>query len=159
MADEEFVESVDDLIARHLSIGATMEVARWGPKLGHRSFTRRAGCSGVRPSSRPTRAFIHCRPEAVTSFVRSGRDLIIYHRQREQGRLARLVKAESATDGGPWTAVFPDDGLLDSLREPITLSLPDLKPGVHLLMVKATDAAGNVGTGDALLEVPNRAGK
>jgi hypothetical protein len=76
-----------------------------------------------------------------------------------QDELTRLVKAESAVDGGPWTPIFPDDGLFDSLRETITLSLPELKPGVHLLMIKATDAAGNVGTGDALLEVPNRAGK
>src|SRR5262249_3641053 len=76
-----------------------------------------------------------------------------------QDDLTRIVKAESATDGGPWTPIFPDDGLFDSLREVITLSLPDLKPGTHLLMVKATDAAGNVSTGDALLEVPNRAGK
>jgi hypothetical protein len=76
-----------------------------------------------------------------------------------QDELTRLVKAESAVDGGPWTPIFPDDGLFDSLRETITLSLPDLKPGVHLLMIKAADAAGNVGTGDALLEVPNHAGK
>ena len=31
--------------------------------------------------------------------------------------------------------------------------IPDLKPGAHLLMVRATDSAGNVGTGDALIEV------
>ena len=47
--------------------------------------------------------------------------------------------------------MFPDDEIFDSLREQITLSLPDLAPGVHVLMVKATDAAGNIGTGDVLL--------
>ena len=47
--------------------------------------------------------------------------------------------------------MFPDDEIFDSLREQITLSLPDLASGVHVLMVKATDAAGNVGTGDVLL--------
>jgi hypothetical protein len=73
--------------------------------------------------------------------------------------LTRLVKAEYALDGGPWTPSFPDDGLFDSSREQITLSFPDLKPGVHILMVKATDSAGNVGTGDALLDVHDRAGK
>jgi hypothetical protein len=71
--------------------------------------------------------------------------------------LTRLVKAESAMDGGPWTPIFPDDGLFDSLQERITLSFPNLKPGTHLLMIKATDAAGNVGTGDALIEVKSRA--
>ena len=33
------------------------------------------------------------------------------------------------------------------------MRIPDLKPGTHLLMVRATDAAGNVGTGDALIDV------
>jgi hypothetical protein len=65
----------------------------------------------------------------------------------------RIAKAEYAVDGGPWTPIFPDDGIFDSQREQITLSLPDLAPGTHILMVKATDAAGNIGTGDLLLSV------
>jgi hypothetical protein len=69
--------------------------------------------------------------------------------------LTRLVKADYALDGGPWTPLFPDDGLFDSLREQISLPLPDLKPGVHLLMVRGTDAAGNVGSGDTLIAVRN----
>jgi hypothetical protein len=69
--------------------------------------------------------------------------------------LTRLTKADFALDGGPWTPLFPDDGLFDSPREQITLPLPDLKPGVHLLMVRAGDAAGNVGSGDTLVVVRN----
>jgi hypothetical protein len=69
--------------------------------------------------------------------------------------LTRLVKAEYAVDGGTWTPVFPDDGLFDSLAEKVTVSVPELKQGVHLLMVRATDSAGNVGSGDALLDVKN----
>ena len=46
-------------------------------------------------------------------------------------------------------------GLFDTREEKITLAIPDLKPGVHLLMVRATDSAGNVGTGDALIDVKN----
>ena len=49
--------------------------------------------------------------------------------------------------------VFPDDGLFDTPAETITIRLGDLKPGTHVLMVRGTDAAGNVGTGDALIEV------
>ncbi len=64
--------------------------------------------------------------------------------------LTRLVKAAYALDGGEWTAIFPDDGLFDSTAETITLKLPDLKPGAHVLTVRATDAAGNVGTGDVV---------
>jgi hypothetical protein len=67
--------------------------------------------------------------------------------------LTRLVKADYALDGGPWTPIFPDDGLFDSLAEKITLSLPELKAGTHLLMVRATDSAGNIGTGDTLIEL------
>ncbi len=67
--------------------------------------------------------------------------------------LTRIAKAEYAIDGRPWTPIFPDDELFDSTHEPITLSLPDLAAGTHVLMVKATDAAGNVGTGDLLLVI------
>ncbi len=67
--------------------------------------------------------------------------------------LTRLVKADYAVDGGSWTPIFPDDELFDSGEEKITLRIPDLKRGVHLLMVRATDAAGNVGTGDGLIEI------
>lgn len=70
--------------------------------------------------------------------------------------LTRIAKAEYAVDGGTWTPIFPDDGLFDSPREQIKLSLPDLAAGTHILMVKATDAAGNVGTSDVLLSVGGR---
>jgi hypothetical protein len=66
--------------------------------------------------------------------------------------LTRLVKAAYAVDSGEWVPVFPDDGLFDTPAETITIRLPDLKPGTHVLMVRTTDAAGNVGTGDALIE-------
>jgi len=60
----------------------------------------------------------------------------------------RIVKAAYALDGGEWVPIFPDDGLFDSPAETITVALPGLKPGTHVLMVRATDAAGNLGTGD-----------
>ena len=67
--------------------------------------------------------------------------------------LTRVVKADYAVDGGTWTPIFPDDELFDSGEEKITLRIPDLKRGAHLVMVRATDAAGNIGTGDALVEI------
>ncbi len=67
--------------------------------------------------------------------------------------LTRVVKADYAVDGGAWTPIFPDDELFDSGEEKITLRIPDLKKGAHLVMVRATDAAGNIGTGDALVEI------
>ena len=65
--------------------------------------------------------------------------------------LTRIVKAAYALDGGEWVPIFPDDGLFDSPSESITIPLPDLNPGTHLLMVRATDAAGNLGTGDLVI--------
>ncbi|MGE5754978.1 MAG: hypothetical protein ACM35G_04570 [Planctomycetaceae bacterium] len=65
----------------------------------------------------------------------------------------RLVKAAYALDGGEWTPIFPDDGLFDTADETITINIPDLKPGMHILVIRATDAAGNIGTGDAVLDV------
>jgi hypothetical protein len=67
--------------------------------------------------------------------------------------LTRLVKADYAIDGGSWTPIFPDDELFDSTDEKITLRIAEPKRGSHLLMVRATDAAGNIGTGDALIEL------
>ncbi|MFO0954051.1 MAG: hypothetical protein U0835_23430 [Isosphaeraceae bacterium] len=67
--------------------------------------------------------------------------------------LTRLVKAEYALDGSPWAPLFPDDGLFDTPRERLTLNLPDLKKGAHVLMIRATDAAGNIGSGDSLIVV------
>lgn len=67
--------------------------------------------------------------------------------------LTRLVKAAYALDGGDWVPVFPADGLFDGRRETIAIDLPDLAPGHHVLMVRANDAAGNLGTGDAVLTV------
>jgi hypothetical protein len=67
--------------------------------------------------------------------------------------LTRIVRASYALDGGDWVSVFPDDGLFDTPRERLTIDLPGLKSGSHILMVRATDAAGNVGNGDALIEV------
>ncbi len=67
-------------------------------------------------------------------------------------KLTRIVKASYAIDGGEWVPVFADDGLFDTTSESVTIPLPELKPGTHILVVRATDAAGNVGTGDALLD-------
>ncbi len=68
-------------------------------------------------------------------------------------KLTRITRAAYAVDGGEWNPVFPEDGLFDTPNEAVAIPLPDLKPGTHILMVRATDAAGNVGTGDALIEV------
>ena len=66
----------------------------------------------------------------------------------------RLTRAAYALDGGPWVAIFPDDGLFDRPSETITVRPEGLKPGTHLIVIRASDAAGNLGTGDLVFEVP-----
>ena len=68
--------------------------------------------------------------------------------------LTRLVKAEYTLDSGDWVPVFPEDGLFDTTRETLAIRLPVLKSRAHVLMIRATDAAGNMGTGDAVLQGP-----
>jgi hypothetical protein len=118
---------------------------------------------GDRPSNRPQEA-LSCERESLAFLVdhdpprvrleAKGRAAVI----RLDDGLTRIAKADYAIDGGPWTPIFPDDGLFDSPRELVTVSLADLKRGTHLIMVRATDAAGNVGTGDALVQIPNHPG-
>jgi hypothetical protein len=71
-------------------------------------------------------------------------------------RLTRITRASYAVDGGDWVPVFPKDGLFDTPEETVSIPLADLKPGTHVIVVRATDAAGNVGTGDTLLGVPKQ---
>ena len=68
--------------------------------------------------------------------------------------LTRVAKASYAINGGEWVPVFADDGLFDSLSETVSIPLPELKSGTHVLMVRATDAAGNTGAGDLLIKIP-----
>ncbi len=67
--------------------------------------------------------------------------------------LTRIAKAAYAVDGGEWTSIFPVDGLFDTSTESLMIPLDDLKPGMHILVVRATDAAGNVGTGDLVVTI------
>ena len=67
--------------------------------------------------------------------------------------LTRLVKASYTIDGGDWTPIFPTDGLFDSTQETVALKLESLEPGTHILRVKATDAAGNTGASDLVIDL------
>ena len=109
-----------------------------------------------RPSNGPADALVRDRvsdpflvdhqPPAVTVLAKPGGVSVAI-----KDDLTRIVKAAYALDGGEWVPVFPDDGLFDTPAESITIPLPDLKPGTHVLMVRATDAAGNLGTGDLVI--------
>jgi sugar lactone lactonase YvrE len=71
--------------------------------------------------------------------------------------LVRIVGCSYSIDSGSWTKIFPIDQLFDSKAETFRFAPAELKPGNHLVMVRAVDAAGNVGTGDLVFTVESAA--
>jgi hypothetical protein len=58
-----------------------------------------------------------------------------------------MVKsADVSTDGGPWRALYPEDGIADSQRERYTLELPMATTGAITISLRAFDMNGNVGS-------------
>lgn len=65
--------------------------------------------------------------------------------------ISPLRAAEVSVDGSPWKAVAADDGIIDSRSETFTVTVPQLSPGEHEVLLRAIDIAGNTGTGRAVL--------
>ena len=63
-----------------------------------------------------------------------------------------LRQCEYSLDAGDWIPVESADGVIDSLREKFALDLSDLKPGEHLVAVRASDSAGNTGVAKVVLK-------
>jgi len=61
--------------------------------------------------------------------------------------LSSIRMIEYALDGASWERVFPEDGIPDSRREPFAVALDTLDPGDHVILVRAVDEGGNLGTG------------
>jgi len=66
----------------------------------------------------------------------------------------RLTAASFAVNGRRWEGVFPADGIFDARSESFAFKTGGLKAGAHVLVLKVTDAAGNVGSADVLFVVP-----
>jgi hypothetical protein len=56
-------------------------------------------------------------------------------------------------DGKDWKMVFSSDQILDSKAEMFSFPTKELSAGEHTIAVKATDAAGNVGSGKIVTQV------
>jgi hypothetical protein len=56
-----------------------------------------------------------------------------------------LRRCEYSLDAGPWTPVEAVDGITDSPREQFHIAIDKLRPGEHLLVVRAYDMANNAG--------------
>ena len=65
-----------------------------------------------------------------------------------------LRDAAYSVDAGEWIQARPADGLSDALAESYEISLPPPQSGEHSIVVRATDAAGNVGSGRTVVETP-----
>lgn len=70
--------------------------------------------------------------------------------------LSPIVKASYSVDSGDWVSVFPTDGLFDSFEEKIRFSVEGLEPGSHVIVIRATDAAGYTASIDQLFKVPEK---
>jgi hypothetical protein len=63
-----------------------------------------------------------------------------------------LRRCEYSLDAGNWVPVEAADGVIDSLREKFALDLSGLTPGEHLVVLRATDSAGNTGLAKVILK-------
>jgi hypothetical protein len=69
-----------------------------------------------------------------------------------------LRRAETSLDGDDWRDVHSDDGIVDSRAETFTIKTGKLAPGEHVLTLRSSDTAGNVGVGKAVIHVPAGSG-
>jgi sugar lactone lactonase YvrE len=65
-----------------------------------------------------------------------------------------LREASWSVDAGDWVIARPADGLSDSGSEEYDLSTPSPGAGEHSIVVRVPDAAGNVGSGRIVVQVP-----
>jgi hypothetical protein len=66
-------------------------------------------------------------------------------RARDEGN--HIHDVSFSLNGGPFHAASASDGLFDEKQESFELVLPrDLRGGKHRLVLRARDAAGNIGT-------------
>src|SRR5262249_8671608 len=70
--------------------------------------------------------------------------------------LVRLTGASFTINGKKAQNVFPTDSLFDSKKKAFKFETQKLKPGTYVLVLKVTDAAGNVGSGEVVFTVPDR---
>jgi WD40 repeat protein len=63
-----------------------------------------------------------------------------------------LRRCEYSLDAGPWLPVEAADGLTDSPHEQFHITVDKLRPGEHLLVVRAYDSANNAGLAKVVIK-------
>jgi outer membrane protein assembly factor BamB len=80
-------------------------------------------------------------PELADMTVKQGK-----LKGRATDAMGPVASLEVSIDAAPFRPVFPDDGLLDTASEQFSVELGKLTPGRHIVAIRATDAAHNVGS-------------
>jgi len=90
-------------------------------------------------------------PPVVTAGApkKDGRRVVIEFEASDAASSIR--RAEYSLDAGPWAPAEAADGILDSQRERLRVTLADVPPGEHLVTLRAYDAAGNAGLAKVIL--------
>ena len=86
---------------------------------------------------------------ALAAPRREGATLIVSFDVRDSD--SAVSRVEYSVDSQPWQGAFPQDGILDGRREQFSLRLDATLAG-RTLVVRATDAMNNVGTGEVVLK-------
>jgi len=64
-----------------------------------------------------------------------------------------VASCEYSIDANPWRPVFPIDQIFDTKEESFVLETSTLSGGQHIIVVKATDTARNIGTNRLIIDV------
>ena len=67
-------------------------------------------------------------------------------------KMSALRRCEYSLDAGPWAAVEAADGVTDSPHEQFHIVIDKLRPGEHLLVVRAYDSANNAGLAKLIIQ-------
>ena len=68
--------------------------------------------------------------------------------------ISPLRAAQTTTDDKDWDNLLSDDGVVDSRVETFTVRVHNLAPGEHVIALRVSDTAGNVGVGKAVVRIP-----
>ena len=71
---------------------------------------------------------------------------------RASDTVSALRAASYSVDAGPWTALLPEDGVMDEREESFRIELEALPSGEHLIVVRIEDDAANIGTGRLVIQ-------